>query len=1194
MNCKINFSELERENEKLAQDIDEIQHVLAVHKNGSNTAQRATSSIWGAGGKGPLSGFKSRKSIVDKSNKLKVKEVKNSPEATIPRTKNRQFDDRSKLKVGEKQSQLKSTAEKRGEWKRMQSRRVSFNIDDTPKNELHDGIHEGTNRHSDSVDTTNVVRVSGDDSANVARGPGDDPAHVMSESCHETTEEKIAALKVKVLAKASSKVKLEMKKKKDPDIFKKENKSSQQLQSTNISRSKSATARKSRINLTSKTREKSIDSEITSISCESPNHDFSTFTKDIDILYHATEAPKRGDTGLVGEKKGSGLIGQSHNTDSINEPAPEVIDWLEQFKIQDEDCYQNLIEVITTNNLMPEKLDAMKEKDWIDLGFNDLSCVSHILKGIHKPQVNNNQEFEQTFTKTDHLEKVEDPKKDIDTGNNALKSAKIRTHSATNVTKQHKVTDKKARPSSAINIRSSNHQQKIKRDNVTGSERGSLKSTSIHGAVVIATKTGVPKVSQKLKEKQEQEQEIKKKKMKEALQRKTERDKMAAQHQKRLVEKEKMLHEIKENEDEKDISDLTERTEPKELSLVAQGIALPESYSQSRDVYSVGDCSEPSIHSGDVHGSARSAKHLTGDQLKKIELQVIGLQENLKIGDSSVESNILRLQKQLSDIQRELHAQPVKESSKSEKTSPGKVKKEKKSPDTLHSRTELMREVRKQKEQHRKEIRMLESELSRLKHRDPVKTCELSEEDINFSDKDIIGEGAFSQVFHGKFNGSEVAIKRLKHSLSSSDKNYFAEEVHLLHGLRHPRIVLLIGVCTTGKLPIMVLEYMASGSLHQHLHDRSIPRLDHVSYYRISKDIALGMTYLHRHKPPVLHLDLKSLNILLNAYGRAKIADFGFSKLKHDAEELSGLRGTPAWMAPELLDPAFGELSIKADVYSFGVILWEMLTRETPYKGVGVFQILECIRNSKRPEIPEYCPDPLKGLINRCWKQKPNQRPSFKEILISLEGLQIPLEWRSLLSSAGIPHEVMEDPNSARSIINLINQSVDIPVPQLNELSLQSHDELIKQDHSLADGRDIMAEPAISGNQTMTTTDRAPPPPPLVNLARFIEEQTKRISEPRPVHPAQGVSKCVKSSQNSKPFAVPASELADQKLMLKSTTQGPHPSQLKNLSNITKQKFTSIAEVLRQSVNNRRFAMKMQNDSIDQSTLDSNWSVSST
>ncbi|XP_067663814.1 uncharacterized protein [Haliotis asinina] len=347
------------------------------------------------------------------------------------------------------------------------------------------------------------------------------------------------------------------------------------------------------------------------------------------------------------------------------------------------------------------------------------------------------------------------------------------------------------------------------------------------------------------------------------------------------------------------------------------------------------------------------------------------------------------------------------------------------------SKRELLDEIRKEKDDHRKQIRHLQSELTRLQHNDPVRKSELDYKDLQYQEEDLIGEGTFSRVYRARYQGADVAVKRLRVPLSSQDKNYFAAEVSLLRDLRHPRVVMLIGVSTSRRLPIMVLEYMSKGNLFALLHNPNRESLDHAEYYQIARDIAAGMVYLHNHRPSVLHLDLKSMNVLIGTGDRAKIADFGFSKLKHEADQNAAkaskmkeqIQGSPAWMAPELLQA--GEVTPKADVYSFGIILWEMLTREIPYDGSSMFQILEKVRLNKRPDIPAECPVELAGFIARCWDNNPARRPVFKEVLSTLESLSFPPDWRALFQQAGVPQEALEDVQSTRNIISLVTSTLE-------------------------------------------------------------------------------------------------------------------------------------------------------------------------
>ncbi|RUS77283.1 hypothetical protein EGW08_014947 [Elysia chlorotica] len=268
-------------------------------------------------------------------------------------------------------------------------------------------------------------------------------------------------------------------------------------------------------------------------------------------------------------------------------------------------------------------------------------------------------------------------------------------------------------------------------------------------------------------------------------------------------------------------------------------------------------------------------------------------------------------------------------------------------------------------------------------HKEAFKCLGLNKEDISYNEDDLCGEGRFSQVFKGTFKGSEVAIKRLKAPLLSKDKNYFKAEVSLLRELKHPCVVELLGFCSADSLPVVVLEFMACGNLHSLLHTESRPGLSQVEFYQICQDVSSALLYLHDHQPPVLHLDLKPRNVLLSHGSRAKVADFGFSKLKYEADmkvsrvsKSQLIHSAPSWMAPELL--AAKEVTAKADVYSFGILLWEMFTREIPYADCTVFQILEQVRLNQRPILPSNSPSGLAGFIQLCWDQNPAARPNFK------------------------------------------------------------------------------------------------------------------------------------------------------------------------------------------------------------------------
>eukprot|EP00029_Vermamoeba_vermiformis_P011339 TRINITY_DN620_c0_g1_i1.p1 TRINITY_DN620_c0_g1~~TRINITY_DN620_c0_g1_i1.p1 ORF type:complete len:642 (-),score=178.52 TRINITY_DN620_c0_g1_i1:124-2049(-) len=256
-------------------------------------------------------------------------------------------------------------------------------------------------------------------------------------------------------------------------------------------------------------------------------------------------------------------------------------------------------------------------------------------------------------------------------------------------------------------------------------------------------------------------------------------------------------------------------------------------------------------------------------------------------------------------------------------------------------------------------------------------------------EKAKLGSGSFGTVYRGMCRGKEVAVKVLRTTtLDESSAKEFKRECQTMSALKHPNLLLFMGACTQpGKLKI-VTELAANGSVEDVLKDKSIK----VSFHRkmkIARETAAGMNWLHCMKPsPLLHLDLKTANLLLTSDFKVKIADFGLSRLKDDKmseKDKMNTGGTPLYMPPEMfqLKP---ETTEKCDVYAFGVILWELFTEKRPYEGKygSIHQLIDAVSNrNERPEIPENCPKKLRQLIERCWHKDPKQRPSFQEILDS-------------------------------------------------------------------------------------------------------------------------------------------------------------------------------------------------------------------
>ena len=151
---------------------------------------------------------------------------------------------------------------------------------------------------------------------------------------------------------------------------------------------------------------------------------------------------------------------------------------------------------------------------------------------------------------------------------------------------------------------------------------------------------------------------------------------------------------------------------------------------------------------------------------------------------------------------------------------------------------------------------------------------------------------------------------------------------------------------------------------------------------KLAYDAARGMNFLHTHSPIIIHRDLKSLNLLVDEDWNLKVSDFGLSRFKVPTL-MTGQCGTYQWMAPEVVrGHSYTE---KADVYSFGINLWEIYTRQIPYNQMVPIQAAVAVMNKGlRPELPAHTPPTYRTLVHECWDQNPNLRPSFDQILVRL------------------------------------------------------------------------------------------------------------------------------------------------------------------------------------------------------------------
>uniref|UniRef100_A0A7N6B345 mitogen-activated protein kinase kinase kinase n=1 Tax=Anabas testudineus TaxID=64144 RepID=A0A7N6B345_ANATE len=240
------------------------------------------------------------------------------------------------------------------------------------------------------------------------------------------------------------------------------------------------------------------------------------------------------------------------------------------------------------------------------------------------------------------------------------------------------------------------------------------------------------------------------------------------------------------------------------------------------------------------------------------------------------------------------------------------------------------------------------------------------------SDLQWVGSGAQGAVFLGKLHGQEVAVKKVR--------NIKETDIKHLRKLKHPNIITFKGICTQAPCYCIIMEYCAQGQLYEVL--RAGRKITPSLLMDWAMGIAGGMNYLHLHK--IIHRDLKSPNMLITYDDAVKISDFGTSKELSDKSTKMSFAGTVAWMAPEVIrnEP----VSEKVDIWSFGVVLWEMLTGEVPYKDVDSSAIIWGVgNNSLQLPVPDSCPESFKLLLRQCWNCKPRNRPSFRQILLHLD-----------------------------------------------------------------------------------------------------------------------------------------------------------------------------------------------------------------
>ncbi|KAL6485403.1 hypothetical protein MHYP_G00047950 [Metynnis hypsauchen] len=258
-----------------------------------------------------------------------------------------------------------------------------------------------------------------------------------------------------------------------------------------------------------------------------------------------------------------------------------------------------------------------------------------------------------------------------------------------------------------------------------------------------------------------------------------------------------------------------------------------------------------------------------------------------------------------------------------------------------------------------------------------------------------LGAGQFGEVYEGVWNHTtSVAVKTLKPG--SMDAEDFLRGVEIMKKLRHPKLIQLYAVCTVGEPIYIITELMSNGRLLEYLRKDRRTALHLSVQIEMAAQVAAGMAYLELQN--CIHTDLTARNVLVGKNNVCKLTAFGLSRVfmeqnnrRDDAEEeypvyeaREGTKFPVKWTAPEAIHD--NKFSIKSDVWSFGILLYEIMTfGQIPYSTLTNSQVVQKLRSGYRMSCPANCPKLLYDIMMDCWKETPANRPTFETLQWKLE-----------------------------------------------------------------------------------------------------------------------------------------------------------------------------------------------------------------
>mmetsp|Transcript_495 Transcript_495/g.823 ORF Transcript_495/g.823 Transcript_495/m.823 type:complete len:344 (+) Transcript_495:243-1274(+) len=263
--------------------------------------------------------------------------------------------------------------------------------------------------------------------------------------------------------------------------------------------------------------------------------------------------------------------------------------------------------------------------------------------------------------------------------------------------------------------------------------------------------------------------------------------------------------------------------------------------------------------------------------------------------------------------------------------------------------------------------------------------------DVDYDDIQIhetIGQGTYGKVYKAHYNNRHIAVKKIFLSVVPDERaeilEDFAKEIKILSILKHECIIQFLGACRADPNYCLLFE-LCEGSVGSLLNMVRKHRVN-VTWrmcLKIALDCARAVAYLHALTPKIIHRDLKAENLLLDDKFNCKLTDFGLSR-GYETKAVMTVCGTPCWVAPEIFR---GEpYTETVDVYSYGVVLWELFCFEKPYQDQDCVELPYLVaKKGLRPEYLKHCPEILNQLMNDCWKEDSGARPAFSEIITRIE-----------------------------------------------------------------------------------------------------------------------------------------------------------------------------------------------------------------